>query len=330
MPQFGLKYTALIMYRKGYPLYKPTPSGISTVYRKHGVRVGDVGAITEEGAFDFMFNACQGHDQPDAAVNPAKLPDRFELLSLESGIQVEQMFGPETLLPGNHVSEIRRRDLGCIDRLLPKSWRSRHLRCHATEGAALALPKGATLYEAVNKLHFRKHAARHAIDWYKYMLDEGRDISNGSLYFVTKCVKSVNWGTAVFFARPIAGDYLRLVFSHDSCQWHYCGKVDPREGPNIIPSDNEPNQCVFLSGYKVMLRQDIWNKLLKNAIAVDPPQYGEYPSPPSTRTSDHSPNPSVSGSQTEDGRSARDTSRGKQYASQTIHRYAWNRIGQPR
>ncbi|KAF8329001.1 hypothetical protein F5887DRAFT_1006232 [Amanita rubescens] len=323
----------MLMCGKGYPLYEPTPSGLSTVYRKYGIRVGDVGAITDEGAFDFMFNACQDHDQRDAAVNLAKLPDRFEFLSPESGIQIEkQVFaiGPEKLLPGIHVDEIGRGEPGCMGRLLPKSWRYRHLRCHATEGAALALPKGATLYKAMNKLHFRKHAACHAINWYKYMLiDKGRDISNGSLYFVTGCIKSINWGTAVFYARPIPGDYLRFVFSRESCQWDYCGKVDAREGPestDIIPSDEEPNQCVFLSGYKVMLRQDIWNNLFKDAIAVDPSRDGEFPSP-STGTFDHSPNPSTSGSQTKsfhpsmsDGRSARDPSRGtRQHASQTIH-----------
>ncbi|KAF8340208.1 hypothetical protein F5887DRAFT_857967, partial [Amanita rubescens] len=189
----------MLMYRKGYPLFNPTPSRIlPRLYRKHGIRVGDVGAITEKGAFDFMFNACQGHDHPDSMVNPAKLPDRFEFLSTESDIEVNQMFGPATLLPGNHVNEIRHRDLGCVDRLLPESWRSRRLECNGTEGAALALPKGATLYEAVNKLHFQKHASSHAINWYKYMLDKGRDISNGSLYFVTECVKSINWGTAVY------------------------------------------------------------------------------------------------------------------------------------
>ena len=330
----------MLMHKMGYPLYEPTPLRIlPTVYRKHGIRVGDVGVITEDGAFDFMFNACQGHDQPDAAVNSAELPDRFELLqaSPESDIEVGRLFGPKTLLPGNHINEIPC-DLGYMDRLLPESWRSRHLRCHETElGAALALPKGAKVYKAMNKLHFQKHAARHAIDWYKYMLNKGRDISNGSLYLVTKCVKSINWGTVVFYAHPIASDHLRLVFSRDSsrCQWDYCGKVDAREGPestDIISSDKEPNQCVFLSGYKVMLRQDIWNKLLKNAIGVDSSQDGE---PPSTGRSDHSTSPGMSGSQTQpfhpsmsDGHSA--PSRGTRHHASQAHRYALNTVRQPR
>ena len=326
----------MLMHKMGYPLYKPTPLRIlPTVHRMHGVRVGDVGVITEEGAFHFMFNACQGHDQPDPAANSAELLDRFELLQVspESDIEVKRLFGPRTLLPSNHINEIR------CDMDVSESWMSRHLRCHETElGAALALPKGATLYKAMNKLQFQKHAARHAINWYKYMLDKGRDISNGSLYFVTQCVKSINWGTVVFYGHPIASDHLRLIFSRDSCQWDYCGKVDAREGPeltDIISSDKEPNQCVFLGGYKVMLRQDIWNELLKNAIGIVSSQDGE---PTSTGTSDHSTSPSMSGSQTKpfhpsmsDGYSARDPSSSTiHHASQAMHRYASNTVRQPK
>ena len=68
-------------------------------------------------------------------------------------------------------------------------------QCSEAGGAVLALPKGATVYEATNKLHFQQHAARHAVSWYKYMLKKGRDVTNGSLYFVTDCIKSVNWAS---------------------------------------------------------------------------------------------------------------------------------------
>ncbi|KAF8344826.1 hypothetical protein F5887DRAFT_862173, partial [Amanita rubescens] len=43
----------------GYPLYMPAPSShLPLAYRTHGIRVGDVGAVTANGAFDFMFNIC--------------------------------------------------------------------------------------------------------------------------------------------------------------------------------------------------------------------------------------------------------------------------------
>ena len=162
------------------------------------------------------------------------------------------------------------------------------------------LQKGATVYRAMNKTDFQSHAARHAISWYKYMLAEGLDISNGSLYFVTECIKSVHWGIAVFYADPMSDDYLRFIVQEGSCRWEQRGKVESRIGPNpkdIIPSDEEPNQCVFLRGYKIMLRSDIWDKLT-GAVAVTSPD-GEFSSSPSTRRTGNSPSQGKSGSKTD-------------------------------
>ena len=161
------------------------------------------------------------------------------------------------------------------------------------------LQKGATVYEAMNKVDFQKHAGCHAISWYKYMFDEGLDVSNGSLYFVTECIKSAHWGIAVFYANPIPDDHLRFIVEEGSCRWEKRGKVESRIGPNpkdIIPSDDEePNQCVFLRGYKIILRSDVWDKL-KGTMAVTT-QDGEFSSP-FTGTTSFSPSPGKSGSQT--------------------------------
>ena len=151
------------------------------------------------------------------------------------------------------------------------------------------LQKGATVYEAMNKADFQRHAACHAINWYKYMLNDGLDVSNGSLYFVTECIKSVNWGIAVFYANPIAEDHLRFIADEGSCRWERCGKVEARVGPNpkdIASDDDEPNQCVFLRGFKIMLRSDIWDEL-NSSVAVTS-QDGELSSSsPSTRTANY-------------------------------------------
>ena len=100
----------------------------------------------------------------------------------------------------------------------------------------------------------------------------GRDVPNGSLYFVTDCIKSVSWGIATFYGPSTAYDDLHLDFGERSCQWKFRGKVDAREGPRsmdvIVADGEEPNQCVFLRGYKVMLQQHIWDKLLWNTVVV--------------------------------------------------------------
>ena len=143
-------------------------------------------------------------------------------------------------------------------------------------GAVLALPKGAVVYEAQNRADLQAHASRHALDWYEHVLNDGVDISNGSVYFVTECTKSVDWGIAVFYARSTAYHSLRLTFDGDSYQWDYRGKVEARTGSNsadITVSDGaEPNQCVFLGGFKIMLRPEIWDELKMASMASS--QYG--------------------------------------------------------
>jgi hypothetical protein len=139
-------------------------------------------------------------------------------------------------------------------------------------GAVLALPKGATVYAASNRDRFRTYASCHALTWYKYMLNKGMDISNGSVYFITECTKSVNWGIAVFYARQRASNNIRFIIDGESYCWDSRGKVEARVGPestDITVSDGGvPNQCVFLRGYKVMLRSDIWKKLKSTTIVT--------------------------------------------------------------
>ena len=83
----------------------PTPSiGLPPAHRKTGIRVGDVGVITANGAFEFLFNACQSHDQQDGGVNKT-FPGCSELL--ESDIRVNHKFGLDTCLPSDHVRELQ-------------------------------------------------------------------------------------------------------------------------------------------------------------------------------------------------------------------------------
>ncbi|KAF8347295.1 hypothetical protein F5887DRAFT_882176, partial [Amanita rubescens] len=175
----------MLIHEAGYPLYMPTPSrGLPARYLRKGVRIGDVGLVTANGAFDFLFNTCQHDDPSDAGVNPSILPDGFELL--KPIIRANGGFDPGIYLTSHDVSEIRDHSS------------SSAFQC-STKGAVLALPMGATVYEAMNVRHFQAHAARHAARWYKYALNEGgRDISNGSLYLVTECTKSMKWGISVF------------------------------------------------------------------------------------------------------------------------------------
>ena len=64
---------------RGFPLWIPDPNRVLHLgYRRMGVRIGDVGIITESGAFSFLFNICLPHNDP---VNPRTLPEHFAPIS---------------------------------------------------------------------------------------------------------------------------------------------------------------------------------------------------------------------------------------------------------
>ena len=69
----------LILKGRGFPLWIPDQNqNLHLGYRRTGVRIGDVGIITDYGAFSFLFNICLPHDHP---ANPQMLPEHFAPIS---------------------------------------------------------------------------------------------------------------------------------------------------------------------------------------------------------------------------------------------------------
>ena len=63
---------------RGFALYIPQPNRrLPIAYRRVGIRIGDVGVITPDGGFNFLFNICVPHDDP---ANPPNLPQGFSPL----------------------------------------------------------------------------------------------------------------------------------------------------------------------------------------------------------------------------------------------------------
>ncbi|KIL58032.1 hypothetical protein M378DRAFT_61149, partial [Amanita muscaria Koide BX008] len=150
----------------GYPLYEPEPfTDLSTKYLNEGVNVGDVGYVTGDGTFDFLFNICPSQN---SSINPSNLPNGF---SLET---------PE------HSKTRKMRPLSRDTCFFPPT------------GAILVLPEGAIEHRAMYTGQFEDLAKRHGVEWYDYAKTRGRSISNGSLYLVTSFTKCTQWGIAVF------------------------------------------------------------------------------------------------------------------------------------
>jgi hypothetical protein len=90
----------LFSKRHGYPLWFPEPfANLPTEYIAEGVSIGDVGIITAEGAFDFLFNICLPSDHP---VNSGRVPPNFVPLELDLNRDIALL--PDMHSPGCDVA----------------------------------------------------------------------------------------------------------------------------------------------------------------------------------------------------------------------------------
>jgi hypothetical protein len=63
---------------RGLALYIPEPNiRLPIAYRVRGIRIGDVGIVTSDGGFSFLFNICVPHNDP---IHPDVLPEGFSPL----------------------------------------------------------------------------------------------------------------------------------------------------------------------------------------------------------------------------------------------------------
>ncbi|KIL58031.1 hypothetical protein M378DRAFT_87041, partial [Amanita muscaria Koide BX008] len=172
------KYTrTMLKCLTGYPLYEPTPfSEFSEEYLREGIRAGDVGFITEDGTFDFLFNIRPSQNEINS-------PNLQSLILQES--EDVRVSLTEKLCLQRAISTIpsKRKDLIHGNRYT----------CSEPEGAILELPEGATRFEVRNKLLFKELAIHRGVEWYKYTMERERDITNGSLYLVTSYTKATHW-----------------------------------------------------------------------------------------------------------------------------------------
>jgi len=101
-------YARHLLSRRGYPLWMPEPSHQLLVYRRDGLRIGDVGVvIPEDGCFDVFFNLCLPQDHPFHRANG--VPDNFKPIELSdtdirTAVDVEN---PGRIIANSSVKSVR-------------------------------------------------------------------------------------------------------------------------------------------------------------------------------------------------------------------------------
>ncbi|KAJ7471386.1 hypothetical protein B0H11DRAFT_2433262, partial [Mycena galericulata] len=208
-------YSSQLLWRgRGFPLYVPGPQEtLPQEYRQRGVTIGDVGSVTPEGIFDFLFNI---YLSADNCINANYVPEGFSPLTpdydprdvVHHGYAAGEYVATSSVrkLPDHQpmarygYSKWHAKSLRLPDRFLsqPPSEDS-IFHCKPPKGAVLAMPFGSRLEKLRNLESMRRYAAANADSWYKYANGpRGRGLTNGSLYLVTGCEKSRSWGMAAF------------------------------------------------------------------------------------------------------------------------------------
>ncbi|KAF8545917.1 hypothetical protein OG21DRAFT_1310657 [Imleria badia] len=146
----------------------------------------------------------------------------------------------------------------------------------SSEGALLILPQGAESYKLRKRQMFKDVAIRNAADWYDFAeQDLGRIITHNSLYLITGLHKTSSWSVAAFhqaagtaessaqFKALHAGEGNNLMYA-----WETMRALDWRVGPQI--DVGIPNQSVFISGFKISIREGLLGKR-RVEVEVDAP-----------------------------------------------------------
>ncbi|KAF9238229.1 hypothetical protein BU15DRAFT_38191, partial [Melanogaster broomeanus] len=167
----------------GYPLWAPEPaSNLPEDYHRTGLKIGDVGVVTEDGGFDVLFNISLPTSHP--IHQPRGVPSNFRQVLLDpSDIRGFPSFDNAGLVLATH-------SVGQTTRTLSSS----------IKGALLALPEGAGKEDLVSLLQFRQLALENAASWYHFAYFHlGRaEINNNSLYLITGSHKASSWSLASF------------------------------------------------------------------------------------------------------------------------------------
>ncbi|KAF9059608.1 hypothetical protein BDP27DRAFT_1192178, partial [Rhodocollybia butyracea] len=183
----------------GYPLWVPEPDeALPSEYQDCGLSIGDVGIITPDGGFDFLFNTFLPADDP---INQSHgVPEGFEPLTCfprdmrlnshhhRPGIPITSLGTQSTNIqahlsvdipgvPGTSAG-------GGVEVIFSRS-----------SGALLMLPDGAARADYQNISALRQHAAKNAKSWFQFINGPlGRETS--SLYLITGHDKTCTWESA--------------------------------------------------------------------------------------------------------------------------------------
>ncbi|KAF9267695.1 hypothetical protein L218DRAFT_893714 [Marasmius fiardii PR-910] len=270
---------ALYPRRRGCPLWVPEPNeDLPAEYHEIGVQMGDVGVLTDDGGFDFVFNACRSSSDP---INQGGVPDGFQPLTIGRtfSTHTHSHFFPPDHLVLSAGAKRRALDIEAMAHPLPGipvgAGAGFSINFAKDQGAAIYLPNGANSVDARNQRVFCEYAKRNAESWYRFMYETlGMDVENGDIYFITGFDKTDCWENTVY-ANSMKEQKYEILFSTggftgaDGCfrlsSSSLYGTFSRRRSP--LHNSNH-NQALFIRGFRVSIARGIRSFLGGSAVEV--------------------------------------------------------------
>ncbi|KAF9554341.1 hypothetical protein CPC08DRAFT_712973 [Agrocybe pediades] len=267
---FETYYLNLSTKGRGSPLWIPGPNQrLSIEYRRSGVRSGDVGIITSQGSFDFLFNIFLPRDHP---INSKGVPEGFVPIDPEElDLREHSAFSKDSFLASNSI----------IRNNCNRNSSELCFEASASEGAVLAMPEGSVSQDVGNIARLQKYAKQHAESWYKHIIcQRGRTLKNGSVRLVTGYDNASAWGMAAFANSFEQGGPQDLRFAASGSSkagdlyfWDYSGVAETKAGPgerevealrNMVPDPEGTqyqNQSLFIRTLNITFQDRVWQQL---------------------------------------------------------------------
>ncbi|KAL0959363.1 hypothetical protein HGRIS_014617 [Hohenbuehelia grisea] len=260
----------LMTEREGYPVWHPTPGDhLPEDYKAHGIFIGDVGLIKENGTLDVLFNIFHPLSHPINSVVPQGFqsldPSTYSSRDFES---YPTAYSAPTL---KYSKKIRAFQVGITGEASPpvapvEPGGGFKFMSSFVEGAVLMLPQGACRSNFTNEPLLEQFIEQHGQQWIKFVKSRRR-LRDHSIYLVTGHDKAQSWGVASFAGnsgrreislRFAIGGVAGAGFSL-SYQWEnqISGSAQTGPPPSHSTSSMPHNQCVFVRGYKIRIRGEV-------------------------------------------------------------------------
>ncbi|KAF7971102.1 hypothetical protein HWV62_22102 [Athelia sp. TMB] len=237
----------LLPEKFGYPLYHPEPlEGSRPGHHKRGTNIGDVGVITTEGSFKFVFNIFI--PKSDIGINHFGVPDGFHPLTMEEHA-IERISNKHA-----EGSEF----VGCTeDGVSTGSGRNGHdpsvpapmngFNAPLYSGVSLVLPDGASGEDYRHSATICNYIMANALAWHRFInskIPSGGEMPGSSFYVVTGCDKTSAWLITT------KGDPQNRTATSITTFMRRNTPFEPSAG-----ATRPPNHRVFIRGFRVMVRE---------------------------------------------------------------------------